>query len=275
VKNRLNAAVVQLTSTQDVAANLRRANALINKAADAGADLVMLPENYGFLGRDVDKLAHAQDADDGPFITPLRDLALQRGLWILAGSLPERGPDTKHTYNTSVLINRQGAVAARYRKIHLFDVDLADGSRLMESASVAPGDTPVVADVEGWRVGLSVCYDLRFPELYRVLSDDGAELLAIPAAFTRHTGKDHWEILLRARAIENLCFVAAAAQFGSHGGGRFSWGKSQIIDPWGVVLAGTSEGEGFALATLDPAVQNNARAQIPCLGHRRLGVVGT
>ena len=268
----LAVATVQLTSTRDVDANLRRSTDWVRRAAGAGARLIALPENFGFLGPDHEKLAHAQPVADGRFLTDLRRLAAELDVWILAGSIPELGPDAAHTYNTTVLIAPGGATAATYRKIHLFDVALADGTELRESDSVAAGDTPVVTQIDGWRLGLSICYDLRFPELYRALAAQGAELLTVPAAFTLHTGKDHWEVLLRARAIENQCFVVAPGQFGRHGGNRVSWGKSQIIDPWGVPLAIAPEREGFALAILARADLAAARSQVPCLQHRRLAL---
>lgn len=267
---RLKAAAVQLTSTNDVDANLSRAASLARAAADAGADLIVLPENYGFLGEDFEKLAHAQSVD-GPFTAPLREVARSASVWIIAGGIPETGPDAEHTYNTSVLIDAEGQTAATYRKIHLFDVDLADGTQIQESRHVAPGDAPpVVAAVLGWSVGLTVCYDLRFPELYRALVVRGASILTVPAAFTLHTGKDHWQVLLRARAIENTCFVIAAAQTGRHSSKRVSWGKSMIVDPWGTTLAVAPEGEGFALAVLDAGAITRVRAQLPSLEHRRL-----
>jgi deaminated glutathione amidase len=267
----LHVAAVQLTSTTDVRANLDRALALTREAADRGARFIVLPENFGFFpGNDTDKLSHAQSVDDGPFTLALRALARERGVHILAGSIPERGPDAARTYNTSVLIGPKGETLAAYRKIHLFDVELAGGLTYFESAAVAPGDTPVTAEVEGWSVGLSVCYDLRFPELYRRLSAAGARILVIPAAFTQHTGKDHWEPLIRARAIENLAFVVAAGQWGQHGPRRFTWGKSMLVDPWGTTVAKASEGEGVVDGYFDQALQEKIRAEIPALQHRRL-----
>ena len=268
---RLHVAAVQLTSTTDVDGNLERSLALTRDAADRGARLIVLPENFGlFPGNDTDKLPHAQAVDDGPFTLPFRALARERALFILLGSIPERGPDDQRTYNTSVLIGPRGETVASYRKIHLFDVELQGGLTYRESAAVAPGDQPVVADVDGWPVGLSVCYDLRFPELYRRLSVSGARILTVPAAFTQHTGKDHWEPLLRARAIENLSFVIAAGQWGQHGPRRFTWGKSMLIDPWGTVIAKASEGEGVIDGFFEPALQDRIRGEIPALSHRRL-----
>ncbi len=266
----LRVAAVQLTSTADVESNLRRACDLTAEAAAAGAQLVALPENFGLLGREEEKVPHAQGVDDGPFLEGLRGVARDQRIWVLAGSIPERGPDPARTYNTSVLIDPDGRTVAAYRKIHLFDVDLADGTSIAESRCVAPGEDPVLTSLGGWGVGLSVCYDLRFPELYRLLAQQGAELLTVPAAFTLHTGKDHWDLLLRARAVENQCFVIAPAQFGHHGNRRSSWGKSQIIDPWGTQLAVAAEREGFVLATLVRDDLDRVRRELPALGHRRL-----
>ncbi len=266
----LTVAAVQLTSTSDVSANLQEAHAWSSRAADAGADLVCLPENFGFFGGDErQKLVHAQPVD-GPFTAPLRQLAKQRGIFVLAGSIPERGPDEEHVYNTSVLIGPDGGTVAAYRKIHLFDIDFGARASWHESAHVTPGEGGVLASVRDFVVGLSVCYDLRFPELYRRYSAAGARLLTVPSAFTLHTGKDHWEVLLRARAIENQCYVVAPGQFGEGAPGKVSWGKSMVIDPWGTLLAVAPERPGFALAVCDPDAQDAVRAKLPALQHRRL-----
>jgi predicted amidohydrolase len=265
----LRVAAVQMTSTTRVAENLQCALGLVSEAARLGAELVVLPENYGFLGTDAEKLEHAQ-AIDGPFTAPLRQLARERGIHVLAGSIPERGPDAGHTYNTSVLIGPDGATLATYRKIHLFDVDLGEANRFLESAHVAAGSELCVVPVRGFPTGLTICYDLRFPELYRGLVAKGARLITIPAAFTLHTGKDHWELLVRARAIENQCFVVACGQIGHHFGKRWSWGKSMIVDPWGTPLAVAPERECVIVATLDGESQDRVRRELPALGHRRL-----
>ena len=196
MKSPLTVAAVQLTSTRDAEANLERAAFWIRQAAAAGADFIALPENYGFIGGEFESLRFAQGVDDGAFTAPLRSLARELGVTVLAGSIPEAGPDASHIYNTSVLIGPGGETLAAYRKIHLFDVELGGEARFRESQHVAHGSTPTVATVQGWPVGLSVCYDLRFPELYRTLVSRGARLLCVPAAFTLHTGKDHWEPLL-------------------------------------------------------------------------------
>jgi predicted amidohydrolase len=192
------------------------------------------------------------------------------GIWIVAGGMPERSGDPARPFNTCAVIDPRGLVVARYRKVHLFDVDIADGSRYRESGCTTAGDVPVVADVAGVKLGLSVCYDVRFPELYRALSAQGAEALVVPAAFTLLTGKDHWHVLLRARAIEAQAYVIAAAQWGKHPRGRHTFGKTSIIDPWGEIVAQVSEGEGAITATLDPAYLARVRENLPSLKHRRL-----
>lgn len=270
MQQHLLVAAIQITSTQEVSANLQRAEKLIRAAAAAGAELIALPENFAFMGAEREVLRFAQPISEHAFVAPLRQLASQLRVHILAGSVPETGPDAQHVYNTSVLIDAQGQTAAAYRKIHLFDVQ-AGAQVYQESAQVAPGSDLRAAAVLGWHVGLSVCYDLRFPELYRGLSQGGAHLLTVPAAFTLHTGKDHWQPLLQARAIENQCYVLAPAQFGVHSAQRSTWGKSMIVDPWGTTLAVAPESEGFISARVDAAYLNDVRTRIPALTHRRLG----
>jgi predicted amidohydrolase len=231
---------------------------------------VALPENFGFLGGDSEVLRFAQSVEDGPFLAPLRQLARELGIFIVAGSIPETGPDPQHVYNTSVLLGPAGETLAAYRKIHLFDVAMGEATHL-ESHAVTAGTDLVVEPVHGWGCGLSICYDLRFPELYRGLATRGAHLLTVPAAFTLHTGKDHWEVLLRARAIENQAYVLAPAQWGRHNPKRVTWGKSLICDPWGTLLCVAPEREGFALAVLDAEAQGKVRADLPALQNRRLG----
>lgn len=262
------AAVVQLTTTRDVERSLAEAEALVAAAAQRGARLVVLPENTSFMGTEDEKLRLAEPLD-GPSFTRLGQAARRHGLWLVAGTLPERGPDPAHAYNTSVLFDPEGAVCARYRKIHLFDVELGEGATHKESSSVAPGDRPVVAETELATLGLTVCYDLRFPDLYRTLARHGAEVLTVPAAFTVPTGRDHWEVLLRARAIENQCYVLAAGQFGAHDETRRTYGRSMIIDPWGTVLATCPDRTGFALAEIDLEPLRALRRRLPCLRHDR------
>jgi predicted amidohydrolase len=262
-----------MTSTEDVAANLATVSRLVRRATDAGAMLVGLPENFAFLGSDRDhRLAIAESVTpaDGPILAAMATLAREARVHLLLGGFPERSEQPGHIYNTALLLNPAGDVTATYRKIHLFDVDLPGGARFRESESVTPGAEPVVASFPWGGLGLSVCYDLRFPELYRRLATGGARVLAIPSAFTAETGKDHWHVLLRARAIENQAFVVAPAQWGLHGGKRASYGHALIVDPWGVVLAECGNHEGVAVADLDFAYQDEVRRNLPCLDHRKI-----
>jgi predicted amidohydrolase len=264
----------QLRSTENVAENVTRARAVVKEAADVGARLVGLPENFAYLGSDRDhKLALAEELDDGaagPILGAMRETARQTGVWLLLGGFPEKVAAPGHIGNTSVLLDPDGIIRARYRKMHLFDVDVPGGQRFRESDSIAAGDEVVVAETPWGGLGLSICYDLRFPELYRQLAARGARMMAVPSAFTRETGKDHWHVLLRARAIENQSFLLAPAQYGFHGGKRSSYGHALVVDPWGVVLAECPDREGFALAYLDFEQQDEIRRNLPCLTHRRL-----
>lgn len=273
----LTVAVVQLSSQDDVAQNLRRVEALVGEAARGGAELVALPENFAFMGEEEGKRAIAEDVGEGggPIVSALRAAAREHGTWIVAGGMPEASGDRDRPYNTSVLVAPDGRVAARYRKVHLFDVDLPDGTKLLESNATRAGEeacATTITSADGREVGLgmTICYDLRFPELYRRLLDRGVRIVTVPAAFTVTTGKDHWHVLLRARAIENQVFVLAPAQHGRHPRGRTTYGKSLVVDPWGDVLAQAGEGEGIAFARLDFAAQDRVRASLPCTVHRRL-----
>lgn len=265
------AAVVQMTSGPVLARNLARAAELIAHAAGMGAELVALPENFALMREDgaPSPNPHAQDVPEGEVVRFLREQARSRGILLAGGTFPERIEGDARVFNTSLVIDRTGELIARYRKIHLFDVDLP-GAVLRESASVAPGSEIVVAKLPDCTLGLSVCYDVRFPELYRALVDRGATVLLVPAAFTVPTGRDHWEVLLRARAIESQCFVIAAAQWGEHTPTRRSYGRAQVIDPWGTVLCTVPDGEGVALAELDFARLEDVRRRLPSLRHRRL-----
>lgn len=257
------AACVQLRSGPDLAANLHRLEALVARAAAQGAALVATPENSTLLTSPREKVAAAEPLD-GPTHRALGEMARRHGVWLLAGSVAERcEADPTRCYNTSVLFDDRGGVAASYRKIHLFDIDIPGGPSFKESAHIAPGDTLVVADTPVGRVGLSVCYDLRFPETYAALVEAGAELITVPSAFTVPTGEAHWHTLLRARAIETQCYVLAPAQEGAHGGGRVSYGHTLIVDPWGVVLAECGEGEGLVLAEIDRAKVQELRRNMP------------
>ncbi|MFN7133158.1 MAG: carbon-nitrogen hydrolase family protein [Myxococcales bacterium] len=263
------AAALQMTALADKEENLRKALALVDQAADSGAKFAALPENVFYMGPEADKSKVAESLD-GPSLARFSAKAKERGIHLLAGSIPEVGGPGGRFYNTSVLFGPGGERLAVYRKIHLFDVDIPDGAVYRESDSIAPGAELVVAETPLGGIGLSVCYDLRFPELYRGLSKKGADLLCVPAAFTLHTGKDHWEVLLRARAIENQCYVVAPAQYGRHTEKRVTWGHAMIVDPWGTVIGQASDGEGMALAPVDASVLARVRREIPCLGHRRL-----
>ncbi|MBI2892232.1 MAG: carbon-nitrogen hydrolase family protein [Deltaproteobacteria bacterium] len=269
--NKHIAAVVQLTSVADVAKNLARARELVGAAADRGASVVLLPENFAFMGPEADRVALAEPVPDGgPILAVLRELATNRRIHLIAGGFPERSDDPARTYNACLFVDPRGQIVGHYRKIHLFDVAIPDGARYEESRTVLPGREPVVATTELGTIGLSVCYDLRFPELYRELVRRGAEILVVPSAFTAYTGKDHWHPLLTARAIENQCFVLAAAQVGRHDSKRVTYGHSIILDPWGRALAEVADGDAIALAELDPAALERARRELPALQHRRL-----
>ncbi len=267
----LRVAVVQMTSTDDLDANLAAAEALVREAAEAGARFVALPEMFAYMRREGQRFPHAQTTD-GPIVEAVRGWARGHGVRILAGTIAESVPDSERVYNTSVLIGPGGAIEAIYRKIHLFDVDLghSGGGVYTESKSIAPGDDVVVAETDIGGIGLSVCYDLRFPELYRDQAARGARWLVVPSAFARATGKDHWEVLLRARAIENQAFVLAPAQCGVHSSDRSSHGRSLIIDPWGVVLAQLGDRPGIGLADCSIPELERVRESLPALRHRRL-----
>jgi predicted amidohydrolase len=263
------AAVVQMTSTADVASNMDCAERLVTAAAARGASFVSLPENFAFLKSEGDPVPEAQDLD-GDWVQRMASLATRHGITLLLGSIPERISGDARVFNTSVVLGPDGRMLGSYRKIHLFDVVLPGLDPYQESRNVAAGETPVVVATAVGALGLSICYDLRFPELYRSLVAAGAEVLAVPAAFTERTGKDHWEVLLRARAIENLTYVVAPAQVGRHAPGRASHGHAMIVDPWGGILAQVADGEGFALAELDLERQARLRRELPALSHRRL-----
>jgi predicted amidohydrolase len=262
-------AAAQMVSTADKGNNLDSATRLVRRAAELGARLIGLPENFSWMGPEAERTGAAETLE-GPTLTRMAELARERRVTLLAGSILESGAPGGRLYNTTVLFGPDGARLAVYRKIHLFDVDVGDGTPYRESAAVAPGSEVVVADTELGRLGLSICYDLRFPEQYRQLARKGATLLAVPAAFTLMTGKDHWEVLLRARAIENQCYLFAPAQGGRHSPQRVTWGHAMVVDPWGLVTARASEGEGLAVAAVDPELQARIRRNLPCLEHRRL-----
>jgi predicted amidohydrolase len=263
-------ACVQTNAERDIAANIAPVAALIRRARDAGADLVCLPENAAMIeprGRLLREKAPAEA--DHPALAAWCDLTRELGSWLLIGSLAVRAAADGKVANRSYLVDDRGEIVARYDKIHLFDVDLGAGESYRESASILPGDRAVVAETPWGRLGLSVCYDLRFPQLYRRLAQAGADFLAIPAAFTRTTGRAHWHILQRARAIENGAFVFAPAQCGVHAEGRETYGHALIVDPWGEVLADAGEEVGVVVAEIDREAVAAARRRIPSLQHDR------
>lgn len=271
----MRAAVCQMRSGDDLPTNLAAAQALLGEAADAGADLAILPECFAYLGAEGRIPEIAETLPGGRASTTLSTIARERQMWILGGSIHERDGD--RLFNTAPLYDRTGELVAAYRKIHLFDVDLDGQPPFRESTTFSSGSELVTHPVEAVRIGLSICYDLRFPELFRGLMALGSELLAVPAQFQHQTGVAHWEVLLRARAIENQCFVAAAAQWGEFGSPekpRRSYGRSMIVGPWGEVLAAApEEGSGVWFADLDLTELRRVRKSLPALEHRRLGLI--
>jgi deaminated glutathione amidase len=264
---KIRAAAIQMSSTPDKEENKVTAEALIRGAVSAGADLVALPELWSCHGLDEVYRENAEPVP-GPTTEFMADLARELAIYLLGGSILEGEPSARRLSNTSTLFDPSGEMTAVYRKIHLFDVKVSDREYL-ESANIAPGNEIVTAKAGAANLGLSVCYDVRFPELYRLLALRGAEILAVPAAFTLQTGKDHWELLLRARAVENQAFVVAPAQWGQKADGRWTYGRSMIVDPWGTVLATCPDRDGYALATLDLDFLDRFRAEFPALANRR------
>jgi len=269
VRKRWRVAAIQMTSTEDVERNLARAEDLVRRAAAEGADLVALPENFAYLRTEGEQLEFRARLSGEP-VRSMRELARELRCHLLLGSIPEEIPRSRRTYNTSVLIGPAGERLAVYRKIHLFDIKIRGGVELFESRNVAAGDKPVVVSTRLGKLGLSICYDLRFPELYRRLVRRGAQVLFVPSAFTAYTGPHHWLPLLRARAIENQCWVVAPAQVGQHNPDRRSHGESVVIDPWGKVVARKPRGQGWISAEIDLTLVDEIRRGLPCLDHRRL-----
>jgi predicted amidohydrolase len=263
----LAVAAVQLNAGADKQANIDRAGQLVARAAAAGARLVVLPEKWNGFGSSKILRACAEGLDDGPSVAAMGDWAREHAIHLVGGSITERSGSGR-LFNTSLVFDPSGDLVATYRKIHLFDVEVG-GHVYRESDVEDPGEEIATADVEGWTVGLSVCYDLRFPELYRILTLRGANVLVVPAAFTMATGRDHWELLLRARAVENQCYVVAADDWGEHPGGRRTYGRSMIVDPWGVVIAQASDGDAVVTATIDMARVEEVRTSLPALANRR------
>lgn len=266
---RFTAACLQITAARDYAPNLESVSLLIRAARDAGAELILTPENVSLLEPKNSLLKEkARPESEHPALPVFRDVARDVGAWLLLGSLAIRADDGR-VWNRSILLDDRGDIAARYDKIHLFDVDLGGGEHYRESATIAPGGQAVIADTPWGRLGMTVCYDLRFPHLYRSLAKAGADFLAIPAAFTRTTGMAHWHILQRARAIETGCYVFAPAQTGTHAEGRETYGHALIVDPWGNVVADAGEDVGFVTAEIDVSKVAEARRRIPSLSHDR------
>jgi deaminated glutathione amidase len=268
----LKVATLQMNSGPDVTQNLGVAGTLLSEAAAAGAVLAVLPENFAIMGaREADRLAVAEAPGAGPIQDAMAELAQKLSLWIVAGTLPLRGRSGRHVAPASLVFDANGQQVARYDKIHLFDVEIPEKNEIYrESATFEAGKEPILVETPVGRLGLSVCYDMRFPELYRQLSARGARLLSMPAAFTVPTGLAHWEVLLRARAVENLCYVLAAAQWGKHANGRETYGDAMIVDYWGRVLARRAAGVGVVLAEIDGAAQASVRESFPALKHRVL-----
>lgn len=262
-------AAVQMNSNHHRTRNRRQAEGLIRAARAAGADLVALPENFSYLRTEGTRVTHAEPLG-GELVSWLSALAAELRVHLLAGSIPEAIPRSPKIHNTSVLFGPEGAILASYRKMHLFDIDMRGGAVLQESRFVAPGTAPVIADTALGRLGLTICYDLRFPELYRRLALDGARVLFVPAAFTAYTGPHHWLPLLQARAIENQCWVVAPAQAGRHNATRASFGHTAIFDPWGKRVAVLERPEpGFVVGEIDYGAQDRIRSGLPCLRHAR------
>lgn len=264
----IRVACVQLTSRADKAANLEKAERLVAKAAASGADVVLLPEKWNAIGGVETLREAAETIESGESVEAMSGWASRHGITLVGGSITERREGREKLSNTSLVFDPDGELVATYRKIHLFDVDVG-GHTYRESEAEEPGAEPVVARLEGWPIGLTVCYDLRFPELYRILALEGAELVTVPAHFTLYTGKDHWHVLLRARAIENQNYVAAAAQIGETMLGKLSYGRSLIADPWGTVVAQAPDEETVISAELDRERLLDVRRNLPSLANRQ------
>ena len=270
------AAVIQMTSSPDVAANLANARGLLERAHAQGAVLAVLPENFAIMGRkEADKVAVAEPGGEGPIQAFLGHSARELGMWIVGGTIPiQDQAEPGRVAAASLVFDERGRCVARYDKIHLFDVDIPGREeRYRESATVVPGAQPMVTTTPLGRLGMAVCYDVRFPELFRVLQAQGAEVFSLPSAFTAPTGRAHWELLVRARAVENLCYVLAPAQSGTHDNGRETYGDSMIVDPWGHVVARVAEaGPGLVVAEIDRTLQHELRGRFPALAHRKFKV---
>ncbi|MEO5340706.1 MAG: carbon-nitrogen hydrolase family protein [Magnetococcus sp. MYC-9] len=267
----MRAAVIQLCTTADREENLRLADHWMVLAVQQGAGLLVLPENFSFMGRsDEERRRHWESRDDTPSLSFLQAFSRRHRVWIVGGSIPMRLADSNKVHNSCFVVDAEGEIRGRYDKIHLFDAELGGETPYRESDTVLAGQQAVVVESPFGRLGLTICYDLRFPELFRALVQQGATLFTVPAAFTRTTGQAHWEVLLRARAIENFSYVLAAGQGGTHVNGRHTFGHSLIVEPWGEVVARCADGPGFALAELHPERVAQSRRRVPCLHHRTL-----
>ncbi|MCP5091600.1 MAG: carbon-nitrogen hydrolase family protein [Gammaproteobacteria bacterium] len=270
----MRAAAIQMNSGLDIAANLDLADKLMGEAADDNCSLAVLPENFALMPEHgTDKAKHAEEPGSGPIQDFLADAAERHRLWVVAGSMPLVSPEiaAQRVYGACPVYDPQGAARALYRKIHLFDVDLVDKQEsYRESESMLAGDELVTVDTPCGRIGLTICYDLRFPEMFRRLVDDGATVFTVPAAFTETTGRAHWHTLLRARAIENLAYVIAPGQYGRHPDNRSTFGHSLICDPWGRILSERAEGDSIVAADIDPGLPAKLRSEFPALSNRRL-----
>jgi nitrilase len=270
----MKAVLIQMNSGDDKQANLQSAIKLIEEAiANERPDWICLPEVYDFMGGSkADKRANAEKMPGGPAYMSMQALAKKHGVFIHAGSMLELIEGEDRVGNTTIVFNRQGEEIARYSKIHMFDITAPDGKSYHESAAMKPGDRIVTYDCEGITIGCAICYDLRFPDLFQALMDKGAQVIALPAAFTMQTGKDHWEALIRARAIETQTYFCASAQTGQFRQGqetRFTYGHSMVVDPWGLVIACASDGPGYVSARIDPERVKNVRAMIPVASHKK------
>jgi len=269
VADLLRVACVQLNASESKADNIERAGLLVARVAATGADLIVLPEKWNGIGPPDFLRANAESLDDGETVDAMRSWARDHKVTIVGGSIAERREGRDKLSNTSIVFDPDGEIAAVYRKIHMFDVEVG-GQVYRESESEEPGEEASrVIDVEGWKLGMTVCYDLRFPELYRILAVERAEIITVPAAFTLFTGKDHWELLLRARAVENQCYIVAPNQWGTHRDGKASYGRSMIVDPWGVVLAQAPDEDGIIVAELERARMDGIRRALPSLANRQ------
>jgi len=264
-------AAIQMASGPNVTANLNEAGRWISYAVDAGADLIVLPENFALMAMQQNDLLSIQESQGvGPVQEFLMNMCNKHRVWIVSGTVPIITDDSRHVRAACFLINPDGEIVSRYDKIHLFDVSLEDGERYAESDIIQAGNDIIVQDTPFGRMGFAVCYDLRFPEMFRRMVDQGVDLIVIPAAFTALTGKAHWESLVRARAIENLCYVVASAQGGYHANGRETYGDSMIVDPWGEIKDRLARGSGFVIADLDQEKTKLIRKQFPAIEHRKL-----